>query len=276
MVRTAIAAIRLVHAAPTAAVTALSAALAFILASEGAAQPDTAAIALLTASVFGSQVFTGATNDLADQTRDVVLRPDKPLVAGDLSANLALWIAAAGIALQVVTSARLGVEPLVLGGAASASALLYNVWLSRTPWSFVPYVVSFGLLPLWIAAGVGVPYERVLPAVVLVPPFAAAAHLANTLRDFDGDAQLGSRCLAQVLGRRNAHRLALVLALGVGIAVGLAFVVAGELQPASVVLGVLGVLAIIRGATDADRLWQGMLAAAVLWAVAWGLASGPV
>jgi hypothetical protein len=40
-----------------------------------------------------------------------------------------------------------------------------------------------------------------------------------------------------------------------------------------VVLGVLGLLAILRGATDADRLWQGVLAAAVFWTVAWALGS---
>jgi hypothetical protein len=33
-------------------------------------------------------------------------------------------------------------------------------------------------------------------------------------------------------------------------------------------------LAILRGVRDADRLWQGLLAAAVLWTVAWALGSG--
>lgn len=276
MLRRAWAAVRLVHPAPAAAVTALSAALAAILAAEGGGAVDVAAIALITASVAGSQIFTGATNDLTDQTRDAILRPEKPLPAGDLSASAALWIAAVGLAIQVVTASRLGTIPLVLGVAASGSALAYNLWLSRTPLSVVPYLVSFGLLPLWIAAGVGVPLERVAPAVLLVGPFAAAAHLANTLRDFDSDAALGSRCLAQVLGRRNAHRLALALAVGVAVGVALSFVAASRLQPASFVLGVLGLLAILRGTSNATRLWQGVLAAAILWTIAWALASAPL
>lgn len=275
MLRRIWAAVRVVHPAPTLAVTALSASLAVILASEEAGPINVAAVGLLAASVAGSQLFTGATNDLADQSRDAILRPEKPLPAGDLSASAALWIAAAGLALQIVTSGRLGTLPLVLGVAASASALAYNLWLSRTPLSVAPYLVSFGLLPLWIGAGVGVPLERVAPAVLLVAPFAAAAHLANTLRDFEADAALGSQCLAQVLGRATAQRLALVLALGVGVGVGLAFVLSAQLEAASVVLGVLGLLAILRGASDAERLWQGMLAAAVLWTMAWGLASTP-
>jgi 4-hydroxybenzoate polyprenyltransferase len=271
---TAWAAVRVIHPAPALAVTALSAALATILAREGGGPVDVAAIALITASVGGSQVFTGATNDLADQARDASLRLEKPLPAGDLSASAALWVAAAGLAVQVVTSNRLGTIPLLLGLGASASALAYNLWLSRTPLSFLPYLVSFGLLPLWIASGVGVPLERVAPAVVLVAPFAAAAHLANTLRDFDADAAVGSRCLAQVLGRTNAHRAAIGLALGVAAGVAISFGLAGQLDGVSLLLGGLGLLAILAGATREDRLWPGMLGAAVFWTVAWGLASG--
>jgi 4-hydroxybenzoate polyprenyltransferase len=275
MVRTAWAAVRVIHPAPALAVTVLSAALATILAREGAGPIDFAAVALVTAGVAGSQVFTGATNDLADQARDAILRPEKPLPAGDLSASAALWIAAAGLAVQLVASNRLGTPSLVLGAVASGLALAYNLWLSRMPLSVVPYLVSFGILPLWVGVGVGAPIERVAPAALLVAPFAAAAHLANTLRDFDSDAALGSRCLAQVLGRTTAQRLAVALALGVAIGVALSFALTAQLQAASIVLGVLGLLAILRGATDANRLWQGMLMAAVLWTIAWGLASGP-
>jgi len=275
MVRTVWAAVRLVHSAPAAAVTALSAALATILVMEGGGSVDAVTIALVTASVAGSQVFTGATNDLTDQSRDAILRPEKPLPAGDLSAGAALWIAAGGLALQIGTAARLGTLPLVLGAAASASALAYNLWLSRTPLSVVPYLVSFGLLPLWVAASIGVPLERVAPAVLLVGPFAAAAHLANTLRDFEADAALGSRCLAQVLGRRNAHRLAIGLAVALGVGLALSFGLGSRLELASVGLGLLGLLAILRGWSDSRRLWQGILAASVLWTIAWGLASAP-
>jgi 4-hydroxybenzoate polyprenyltransferase len=271
---TAWAAVRVIHPAPALAVTALSAALAVILAREGGGPLDMAAVALITASVAGSQVFTGATNDLADQARDASLRVEKPLPAGDLSASTALWVAAAGLAVQVATSNRLGTTPLLLGLGAGASALAYNLWLSRTPLSFLPYLVSFGLLPLWIASGVGVPLERVAPAALLVAPFAAAAHLANTLRDFDADAAVGSRCLAQVLGRTTARRVAIGLALGVGLAVGLSFGLAGQLDAVSLALGGLGLLAILAGAARDDRLWPGMLGAAVCWSVAWGLASG--
>jgi 4-hydroxybenzoate polyprenyltransferase len=275
MRRAVLGAIRLVHPAPALAVTALSGALALILARESGGPIDVAAVALTTAAVAGSQVFTGAINDVTDQARDATLRADKPLPAGDLSASAALWIAAAGLAVQLVASGRLGTASLVLGVAATGSAFVYNLWLSRTPLSVVPYMISFGLLPLWVASGVDVPLARVAPAVLLVAPFAAAAHLANTLRDFDADAAVGSRCLAQVLGRRRGQQVAVVLAVGVAIGVGISFLLEGRLAVAPIGLGLLGLAAILRGATDPQRLWQGILAAAVLWTIAWGLASGP-
>src|SRR4029079_3953589 len=134
-----------------------------------------------------------ATNDIADRFRDATVRPEKPLPAGDLSLNAATWIASIALAAQLVASWRTGSLPLVVGSVASASALAYNLALSRTPFSPIPYLVSFGLLPVWIVAGVGVPIERVLPAIPLVAPFAMAAHLANTLRDYEADSAGASR-----------------------------------------------------------------------------------
>src|SRR6266542_4195617 len=195
--------IRLIHPAPAAAVVALTAALGAILAGQ-AGVPLGERWLLTVLAVAGSQVFTGATNDIADRFRDATVRPEKPLPAGDLSLNAAAWIASIGLAVQLVASLWTGTLPLVLGVLASGSALGYNLFLSRTPLSPLPYVVSFGLLPAWIAAGVGIPIERVLPAIPLVAPFAMAAHLANTLRDFEADAAGASRSLAQVLGRRSS------------------------------------------------------------------------
>jgi len=270
MVRWLIAAVRLIHPAPAAAVTLLTGAMAAILARQvGVVDPTV--IALVLASVGGSQIFTGATNDLADQARDVALRPDKPIVSGALSPSAALWIASFGLGLQVFTGSRLGIGPLVLGLVATGSALVYNAWLSRTPWSVVPYLVSFGLLPAWVGLAVGVPLEQMAPACVLAATFAAAAHLANTLRDFETDAAVGSRCLTQVLGEERARLLAVGLAGAVAIAVAAIFLVAGELNPLSALLGFVGLLAIGQGAGDARRLWPGMLVAAVVWTVAWAL-----
>jgi heme o synthase len=265
--------LRLVHPAPALAVTALAAALGVILATQ-AGERIGWQVALVVASVAGSQVFTGALNDWSDRERDAAARPEKPIPAGDLEAGTALLVAGGGLVLQLATSAALGLAALAIGAGASAAALAYNLWLSRTPFSVLPYLVAFGLLPLWIAAGLGVPLERVAPAALLVAPFAAAAHLANTLRDWQADAAGGSRSLAQVLGRRRSHLLAFGLAVGVGIGVGAGLAAGGRLGPPSAAAGVIGLLALIPGFSDVRKLWYGMLVAAVCWTVAWALATG--
>jgi len=267
------AAVRVIHPAPAAAVVVATAALGAILATQ-AGLPIGDRWLLTVLAVAGSQVFTGATNDIADQGRDASLRPEKPIPAGELSLSAATWIASAGLAVQLVASWWLGPLPLVLGAIASASALTYNLALSRTPFSPLPYVVSFGLLPAWVAAGVGVPLERVVPAVPLVAPFAVAAHLANTLRDWRTDALGGSRSFAQRLGRQASRRLAVALGLAVGVGVGVALLLGGGATAPGIGLGVAGLLAILLGWWGERQLWYGMLIAAVCWTAAWALATG--
>lgn len=265
--------VRLVHPAPAAAVVSLSAALGGIIAAQAGPIP-VGRLLLTVLAVAGSQILTGAVNDWADRDRDRESQPEKPIPSGQTTSRAALQLAAAGALLQIGASLPLGVLPLALGIAASASALAYNLWLSRTPLSVVPYLVSFGILPLWIAAGVGVPLERVAPASLLVAPFAAAAHLANTVRDFETDAALGSRSLTQALGRRPAFLVAWGLAMAVGIAVGLAFAVGGRADGLGAVLGVVGLFAVAQGIGGPRRLWFGMLVAAVSWTIAWALVTG--
>ncbi|CAN5529552.1 hypothetical protein BH23CHL10_BH23CHL10_16650 [soil metagenome] len=265
--------VRLVHPAPTLTVVVLSAALGTVLMAQ-TQQPLDFRLALTVLAVLGSQILTGALNDWTDRSRDTLGQPSKPIPSGLVSPPMALAMAGAGLALQIGGSLPLGLAPMTLGLAASASAISYNLWLSHTPASVMPYLVSFGLLPLWVAAGVGVPLDRVALSPILVGPFAAAAHLANTLRDFDADATLGSRNLAQVLGRRIAFRVGWSLAMGVGLAVGFALSLGGTLEPPGVLLGVVGLAAVTQGISGPHRLWMGMLVAAVCWTAAWALATG--
>lgn len=266
--------VRLVHPAPAAAVVALTAALAWILAAQADEPISGTRILLIVVAVAGSQVLTGALNDWADRDRDARGQPTKPIPAGAVTPRAALTLALVGGVVQLAASIPLGPLALGIGIAASGSALAYDLWLSRTPASFVPYLVSFGLLPLWVATGVGVPPERMAVAPLVVGPFAIAAHLANALRDFEADAALGSGNLAQRLGRRRALGTAWVLAMGVGIGTGTALAIAGRLGPVALLLGVVGLAAVGQGIGGPNRFWVGMLVAAVAWTAAWGLSTG--
>lgn len=266
--------VRLIHPAPTVAVVGLAATLAAILSLQAGNPTLSARAVLVTLSVLGSQILTGALNDWADRDRDAAVQQTKPIPSGAVQPSAALAIAGGGLVMQVATSLPLGPIPLVAGLAASASAAAYNLWLSRRAASFAPYLVSFGLLPIWIAAGVNVPIERVAAAPLLIGPFAVAAHLANTVRDFEADASLGSGNLAQRLGRPAAFTAAWGVAMAVGLGSGVAFAAGGTLGPLGLLLGAVGLLAVAQGTGGPDRLWAGMLVAAVCWTASWALGTG--
>lgn len=272
--RMVVAAFRLLHPAPAIAVIALSAVLGAILLAQ-AGRPIDQRWWFTVLAVAGSQIFTGATNDLADRGRDAAAgRDEKPLAAGEITPNVALWIASGGLGLQLAASLSLGTLPLLLGLGAVAGAAAYNLALSRTPLSPLPYLVSFGLLPIWIASGVGVDPGRVLPAVPLAAALAASAHLANTLRDYDADARTDSRSLAQIIGRRATHHLALGCALAVGLGFGLALLIGGRAGGPSLALGGIGLVTVGLGALGERWLWYAILVAAVAWTAAWALSTG--
>ena len=267
-----VATIRLIHPAPAATVVALSAALGAILRRRPGLDPGWR-LALTTLAVAGSQIMTGALNDWADRDRDRVAQPSKPIPSGAVSPGVALWSRSRGGAAARRVAA-------VGGRSRCCSARRHRP--RRWPTTCgcrarrsrcVPYLVSFGLLPLWVAAGVGVDLARVAAAPLIVGPFAAAAHLANTLRDFDGDARLESRNLAQILGRATAFRLAWGWRWAVGWSSGAALLAGGPVAPASVGLGLVGLVAVGQGVVGAQRLWGGMLVAAVCWTAAWALAT---
>jgi 1,4-dihydroxy-2-naphthoate octaprenyltransferase len=119
---------------------------------------------------------------------------------------------------------------------------------------------------------VGVPLETVAIAPLLVGPFAVAAHLANTLKDYEGDAAIGSGNLAQRLGKRAATIVAWTLAMGVGLGAAIGLALTDGLEPVSATLGIAGLLAVAQGAMGPHRLWSGILVAAVAWTAAWALA----
>ena len=178
--------------------------------------------------------------------------PKYVFVTGGVTSSLGKGITAAsiGLAVQLAASWRTGILPLVLGAAASGSALAYNLFLSRTPLSPLPYLVSFGLLPVWIASGVGVPIERVLPAIPLVAPFAMAAHLAEIAPESRRGAYMG------------AYSMSLSIALTIGPWMGTQLLAAFGPVTVWSVMFVLGALAAVLMAYAAPRAQSPLAAAA--------------
>jgi 4-hydroxybenzoate polyprenyltransferase len=207
------------HPGPTFGVTLISA----LLGVAGGLDPSR--VALLAATMLFNQLSIGLSNDWIDADRDrAAERDDKPIARGDVPVGVVratAWVAAG---LSVAISATLGIPFVVAHLVALAGGWTYNAWLKRTPFSAVPYLVSFGLLPALATLALPVPAAPAWWAVAAGALLGVAAHVANVLPDFDDDAATGVRGLPHRLGRVGATLLAgfalagaaTVLAIGLG------------------------------------------------------------
>ncbi|MFF2486788.1 UbiA family prenyltransferase [Microbacterium sp. NPDC058062] len=202
------------HPGPTLVVTALALALGIATGLEAWR------LALLTVAVFAGQLSVGISNDALDAERDrAVGRTDKPIARGDVSARVA-WGAALGLlASALVLSAPLGWRMLAAHALALGSAWAYNAGLKSTPWSIVPFLVSFGIFPSLATLSAPDPSFAAWWAWVAGASLGAAVHLTNVLPDLDDDARTGVRGLPHRLGPRVAAIVAALAVVGGAVAV---------------------------------------------------------
>ncbi len=209
--------LRSCHPEPTAAVTLVITALA-VTAGHAAGQ-----VVLIGLAVLAGQLSIGWLNDVVDAGRDrAVGRPDKPIAAGSVSVRtvaVATGVAAAAcVPLSLAAGAAAGVAHLV----AVAAGWAYDLGLKSSPLSVLPYVVCFGLLPVFVVLalpGSPAPPWWLPTAGALL---GAGAHFANVLPDLDDDAATGVRGLPHRLGATASRAAAalLLLAATVLLAVG--------------------------------------------------------
>jgi protoheme IX farnesyltransferase len=188
--------LRACHFQPTLAVTVIATTLALSV-GRGA---GSVWIAL---AVLSGQLSVGWSNDYLDRDRDRLAgRPDKPIVAGQVSAQTvgvgAVMAAVLCVPLSIMSGWRAGSVHL----AAVAIAWAYNGWLQSTVASVLPYTLAFGGLPAFITLGLpGHPWPPAW-ATIAAGLFGAGAHFVNTLADFGGDAETGVRGLTHRIGPR--------------------------------------------------------------------------
>lgn len=161
------------------------------------------------AAFLAGQLTTGWTNDWHDRERDLAAgRTDKPVgLPAPVLGRAALVAAVACVPLSLAMGGRAGAWHLV----AVASAATYNLRLKSTVLSWLPYAVSFALVPSVVTLGVGTwaPWWASAAGGLL----GVGAHLANTLPDLEDDLATGVRGLPHRLGRRSSGVLAALLLL---------------------------------------------------------------
>ncbi|MFF0375343.1 UbiA family prenyltransferase [Actinoplanes missouriensis] len=209
----ALALLRASHPEPGGAVT-----LAMALLAVGVGHRGWRLVAVVVAVAL-TQLAVGWVNDWLDADRDRTAgRRDKPVAAGVVSARtvgISGLLAALAIPLPALP---LGALPTLLIALVGAFALLYDWPLKSTPFSVVPYLVAFGLLPAFVV--VSLPGNPAPPAWLVAAGalLGGGAHFANVLPDLADDAATGVRGLPHRIGARGSQLAAAVLLLGATLA----------------------------------------------------------
>jgi 4-hydroxybenzoate polyprenyltransferase len=198
------------HPGPALAVTVVAVVLAIGLGL------DPARVALLGVAFLCNQASVGLSNDWIDVDRDrAVGRTDKPVALGLIEVRTVRSAAIVTGILAIVLTLPLGIAATAAHTAFVASAWAYNARLKNTPISVLPYIVSFGLLPVVVTLSRTTPALAAQWAIGLGAMLGIAAHFANVLPDLEDDARTGIVGLPHRLGRRWSG-LVIMVALVVG------------------------------------------------------------
>jgi 4-hydroxybenzoate polyprenyltransferase len=253
--------IRAAHPLPSAAVTALTTALAI---STGTGLGRTAVVA---AAVLTGQLSVGLHNDLVDRQRDAAVgRTDKPLATGAVPVGAARAVLLVSLLACVVLSFSLGPAPAAAHLSAVAVAGAYNAGLKGTWLSWAPYALAFALLPVtvWLVS----PIEALPPwwLILATALLGTGAHAANVLPDLADDRATG---LPHRLPERILRVTTAVLLLAGLVLVTVAPRGAAAWEPLAIGGG--AALAVSAGVPWAGRRWPllaaigiGTLAAAIM------------
>lgn len=250
---------RACHPLPAAAVTTIIVVCGWALGWRGPA------LLGLAVAVGIGQLSVGWSNDAVDADLDARAgRTDKPTVTGDVGVR-ALWIAA--VAALVISAILSWAVAGWAGGSWYvlwlAAAWAYNVRLSRTTWSWLPYAVAFGSVPALLTVGLG----EGAPAPWMVAVFAlvgVSGHLTNALPDLDDDTRAGVGGAAVALGAARSAGLAWLL-LGLGsLILGLVVVAESPVLAVTVAVGYAAAWLVARRSRHRDAMFRGLLAAVAL------------
>lgn len=272
MPNTLVSLVRSTHPGPTVAVTIVAVVLGIGLGL------TPGSIVILAIAFLLNQASVGLSNDWLDAERDRATgRTDKPVALGLVSVRLVRNCAIASAILSIVLTIPLGALATLANAVFIASAWTYNAGLKNSVISVLPYIVSFGLLPMIVALARPTPALAAPWALALGALLGVAAHFANVLPDLGDDERTGIRGLPHRLGRAVSGQV-IWIALAAGAV--LAFVGPGGGQSAAQLVGLVFTLclaiaiAILVLRPPTRLLFQLIIAAALVNVVVLALSGG--
>lgn len=190
-------AVSLVLACHPLSAAAMAAALTIAAALSGRSGPE---CLLVGATVLTGQLTVGWVNDLVDRDRDrSVGRRDKPIAMGWVDPGTVSFAVACAVLLVIPLSMANGTAAGIAYLAAVLAAWLYNFRVNRTVLSWLPWAVSFGLLPAFLSyGGLGGGLHGGPPTLamtVLAALLGIGIHFLDTLPDLVEDNRTGVRHL---------------------------------------------------------------------------------
>ena len=161
---------------------------------------STLEVGLVAATVLAGQATVGWLDDVLDRHRDAqVGRRDKPIALGWIDPGTVTFAIAVAVLAVVPLSIANGTYAGLAYLGSVAAAWLYNLWFKKTVFSWLPYAVSFGLLPAFLSyGGLGGGMHGGPPTwamTVLAALLGIGAHFLNTLPDLVEDNETGVRHL---------------------------------------------------------------------------------
>ena len=192
-------------------------------------------VGLVFVTVLVGRITAGWLNDVADRQRDVAAeRLDKPVAQGWVHPSTVTFAVACATCLLVPLSISNGTTAGIAHLFSVAAAWLYNSRIKLTAFSWLPWAMSFGLLPTFLSYGGWGGGLHGGPPTVAMTLLAAllgiGIHFATALPELVGDNHNGVRSLPlRVALKIGAPKLLLVTIVYLALVVG-GLVLAGFTQ----------------------------------------------
>ncbi|MDQ6687081.1 MAG: UbiA family prenyltransferase [Actinomycetota bacterium] len=189
-------------------------ALAAVLSGRPLREALVAGVAVLLA-----QAALGLGNDVADREYDAAGKvPGKPIAEGLVPVGNATFVIAILVLLVIPLSLQNGIAAGLFLLAALLVGYVHNRWLHRRAWSWVGWLLTFGLLAPYLSfGGWGSTHHGSAPTVAVTLAAAAVGvgvHFLTTLPDLVQDNDSGSRNLPlRVALKTGAPRLLAISAV---------------------------------------------------------------
>ena len=167
-------------------------------------------IIYLVLTIFFQQGFLGIQNDYIDREIDSLYNKNKTLTDGWLTPKFAFWwgivcyLLFTGFSIAVGFWAEIGFWTIAYVQGANLIGIFYNLYAKHKPFSILPYMFGFPLIPIYVwttFGGFKLDHLWIIPLLVLV---SFPAHIANEIPDFEMDMKYENKNFAVFLGKKLA------------------------------------------------------------------------